>query len=104
MNAFHDDSLKEFSDDLFDHKQTWWGYTKNFFKKIGGDKTFEKHNLIIDLLLYKDLSAGNMKLFMPLSKSALVKRPMQKLQRLKVLSHGYKKLVVLILPMPCCRL
>jgi hypothetical protein len=30
-------------------------------------KTFEKHNLIIDLSLYKDLQLGNMKLFMPLS-------------------------------------
>jgi hypothetical protein len=31
-------------------------------------KTFEKHNLIIDLMLYKDFSAEDMKLFMPLSK------------------------------------
>ena len=31
-------------------------------------KTFEKHNIVIDLLMYKELSANDIKLFMPLSK------------------------------------
>ena len=31
-------------------------------------KTFENHNIVIDLLMYKDLSTNDIKLFMPLSK------------------------------------
>eukprot|EP00834_Sanchytrium_tribonematis_P003049 NODE_108_length_18904_cov_0.654826.p7 type:complete len:347 gc:universal NODE_108_length_18904_cov_0.654826:5898-4858(-) len=43
ISHFHDNSLKDFSDELFGTKQSLWGYTKNFFKKLGRDKTLEKH-------------------------------------------------------------
>ena len=31
-------------------------------------KSFENHNIVIDLMIYKDLSTSDIKLFMPLSK------------------------------------
>ena len=31
-------------------------------------KTFEKHNIVVDLLMYNDLTTNDIKLFMPLSK------------------------------------
>ena len=44
------------------------GDSTSFLMKVTHQyKTFEKHNLIIDLLLYKDLSPRDIKLFLPLS-------------------------------------
>jgi anti-anti-sigma regulatory factor len=49
-------------------KDTQGDFT-SFLKKVEDQyKTFEKHNLIIDLSSYKDLSTASIKLFLPLSK------------------------------------
>ena len=49
-------------------KDTQGDFTSFLMKVTHQYKTFEKHNLIIDLLFYKDLSTSNIKLFLPLSK------------------------------------
>jgi hypothetical protein len=49
-------------------KDTQGDFTSFLMKVTDQYKTFEKHNLIIDLLLYKDLPTASIKLFMPLSK------------------------------------
>lgn len=49
-------------------KDTQGDFTSFLMKVTHQYKTFEKHNLIIDLLLYKDLSTDSIKLFLPLSK------------------------------------
>ena len=48
-------------------RDTQGDFTSFLMKVTHQYKTFEKHNLIIDLSLYKDLQLGSMKLFMPLS-------------------------------------
>jgi hypothetical protein len=49
-------------------RDTQGDFTSFLMKVTHQYKTFEKHNLIINLLLYNDLSPSNLKLFMPLSK------------------------------------
>jgi len=49
-------------------KDTQGDFTSFLMKVTHQYKTFEKHNLIIDLLFYKDLSTDSIKLFLPLSK------------------------------------
>lgn len=49
-------------------KDTQGDFTAFLMKLTHQHKTFEKHNLIIDLLSHKDLSLNNIKLLLPLSK------------------------------------
>ena len=47
------------------------GDVTSFLMKVTHQyKSFENHNLIIDLLQYKELSIDDIKLFMPLSKAS----------------------------------
>ena len=43
-------------------------FTSFLMKVIHQYKSFENHNIVIDLMIYKDLSTSDIKLFMPLSK------------------------------------
>ncbi|MNL45682.1 hypothetical protein D3C87_1683450 [compost metagenome] len=49
-------------------KDTQGDFTSFLMKITHQFKTFEKHNIIIDLLQYKNLSLNEIKLFLPLSK------------------------------------
>ena len=49
-------------------KDTQGDFTSFLMKITHQFKTFEKHNIIIDLLQYKNLSLNGIKLFLPLSK------------------------------------
>ncbi len=49
-------------------RDTQGDFTSFLMKITHQYKTFEKHNLIIDLLMHKDLNTNDIKLFMPLSK------------------------------------
>ena len=49
-------------------RDTQGDFTSFLMKVTHQYKTFEKHNIIIDLLQYKDFSANDIKLFKPLSK------------------------------------
>ena len=43
-------------------------FTSFLMKVTHQYKSFENHNIVIDLMIYKDLSTSDIKLFMPLSK------------------------------------
>ncbi|CAM3099076.1 ribonuclease Z [Flavobacterium frigoris] len=49
-------------------KDTQGDFTSFLMKVTHQYKTFEKHNIIIDLLHHKDLTVDDVKLFLPLSK------------------------------------
>lgn len=49
-------------------KDTQGDFTSFLMKITHQIKTFEKHNIIVDLLQYKNLSLNEVKLFLPLSK------------------------------------
>ena len=49
-------------------RDTHGDFTSFLMKITHQYKTFEKHNIIIDLLMHKDLTTNDIKLFMPLSK------------------------------------
>ena len=49
-------------------RDTQGDFTSFLMKITHQYKTFEKHNIIIDLLMHKDLTSNDIKLFMPLSK------------------------------------
>ena len=49
-------------------RDTQGDFTSFLMKITHQYKTFEKHNIIIDLLMHKDLTTNDIKLFMPLSK------------------------------------
>ncbi len=49
-------------------KDTQGDFTSFLMKITHQYKTFEKHNITIDLLMYKNVSIADIKLFMPLSK------------------------------------
>jgi hypothetical protein len=49
-------------------KDTQGDFTSFLMKVTHQYKTFEKHNIIIDLLHHKDLTLHDVKLFLPLSK------------------------------------
>jgi hypothetical protein len=49
-------------------KDTQGDFTSFLMKITHQYKTFEKHNIIIDLLHHKDLTVDDVKLFLPLSK------------------------------------
>lgn len=49
-------------------RDTQGDFTSFLMKITHQYKTFEKHNLMIDLLLHKHLSMNDIKLFIPLSK------------------------------------
>jgi hypothetical protein len=49
-------------------KDTQGDFTSFLMKVTHQFKTFEKHNIIIDLLYYKTMSINEIKLFLPLSK------------------------------------
>ena len=49
-------------------RDTQGDYNSFLMKVTHQYKTFEKHNIIIDLLMHNDLSTNDIKLFMPLSK------------------------------------
>ncbi len=49
-------------------KDTQGDFTAFLMKVTHQYKTFEKHNIIIDLLHHKDLTVKDIKLFLPLSK------------------------------------
>jgi hypothetical protein len=49
-------------------RDTQGDFTSFLMKVTHQYKTFEKHNIIIDLLMHNDLSTNDIKLFMPLSK------------------------------------
>ena len=49
-------------------RDTQGDFTSFLMKITQQYKTFEKHNIIIDLLMHKDLTTNDIKLFMPLSK------------------------------------
>jgi hypothetical protein len=49
-------------------KDTQGDFTSFLMKVTHQYKSYEKHNIIIDLLQYKELSVSDIKLFLPLSK------------------------------------
>lgn len=49
-------------------KDTQGDFTSFLMKVTHQYKTFEKHNIIIDLSYHKDLTVNDVKLFLPLSK------------------------------------
>ena len=49
-------------------RDTQGDFTSFLMKVTHQYKTFEKHNIVIDLLMYNDLTTNDIKLFMPLSK------------------------------------
>nr|WP_314838601.1 ribonuclease Z [uncultured Flavobacterium sp.] len=49
-------------------RDTQGDFTSFLMKITHQYKTFEKHNIIIDLLMYESMSISDIKLFLPLSK------------------------------------
>ena len=49
-------------------RDTQGDFTSFLMKITHQYKTFEKHNIVIDLLMHNDLTTNDIKLFMPLSK------------------------------------